>query len=91
MGRDFYLNFNLKYSFEEYLRTYKFEEDFANRWARYMMNKLFMIDIKHQDVDYETHPYNEFIKSNYNFLRDSVTNEEELNNYLTNFVLYVRQ
>ena len=56
-----------------------------------MMNKLFMIDIKHQDVDYETHPYNECIKSNYNFLRDSVTNEEELNNYLTNFVLYVRQ
>lgn len=91
MGKDWYLNFNLKYNFEEYLRAYKFEEDFANRWATHMMNKLFMININHQDIDYETYPYNEFIKSNYNMLRGCVTNEDELYNYLNNFVLHVRQ
>ena len=56
-----------------------------------MMNKLFMININHQHIDYETYPYNEFIKSNYKMLRDYVTNEYELDDYLNNFVLHVRQ
>ena len=91
MGKDWYLNFNLKYNFEEYFRAYKFEEDFANRWATYMMDKLFTIEINHKDIDYETYPYNEFIKSNYNMLRGYVKNEDELDNYLNNFILHVRQ
>jgi hypothetical protein len=56
-----------------------------------MMDKLFTIDINHKDIDYETYPYNEFIKSNYKMLRGYVKNEDELDNYLNNFILHVRQ
>lgn len=93
MGKEWYLKnqFNSKIDF--YIDHHQFEEDFADRFARLTIKKVFGFDYESEltNRNYYTTTFEDMLRVTHEEIMESISNEEELITYLKGFIVDVRQ
>ena len=91
-GKEWYLDYILKYDEDMYVDFTIFEEAFADRWATLMVHKLFNISHPSPNRDYSpTGSIANMSRYMFKAIRNSVRTEEELEDSLKQYILHVRQ